>query len=299
VAEVHVHHLNCGTMCPRGQRLINGVGSLLASGRLVCHVLLIEGPDGLSLVDTGFGMGDVRNRAEMNREFRSLTRPRLDEAETALSQVRRLGFDPGDVRHIVLTHLDIDHGGGLPDFPQAQVHLWERELLTMQNPPPRERRRYRISESHWAHGPRWATHEFGDDRWLGFESVRILPDSAAEILLIPLPGHTFGHTGVAVRQDEGWLLHCGDAYFFRGDIETPRRCPAGLRAFQSLVQADGKLRHQNQERLRELASRHSDEVTLICSHDPIDLDRAPRAYGQRPTPDSTAADTRPTGRSAR
>jgi phosphoribosyl 1,2-cyclic phosphodiesterase len=28
----------------------------------------------------------------------------------------------------VLTHLDIDHSGGLPDFPQAQVHLWAREL---------------------------------------------------------------------------------------------------------------------------------------------------------------------------
>ena len=92
--------------------------------------------------------------------------------------------------------------------------------------------------------------------------------------MIPLPGHTFGHTGVVVREPDGWLLHCGDAYFFHGDIETPRSCPPGLRAFQSLVQADGKLRHQNQERLRELVQSQAGEVRLICSHDPVELDRA-------------------------
>jgi hypothetical protein len=44
--------------------------------------------------------------------------------------------------------------------------------------------------------------------------------------------------------------------------------------FEAMVQADGKLRHQNQERLGELARRHAGEVELICSHDPVLLDRA-------------------------
>jgi glyoxylase-like metal-dependent hydrolase (beta-lactamase superfamily II) len=279
MSDVRVHHLNCGTMCPRGQRLINGHGSLLGSAKLVCHVLLIEGPDGLTLVDTGFGTGDVAEAAQMDGTFKALTHPALDVRETAIEHLRSRGLDPADVRHIVLTHLDIDHGGGLPDFPMAQVHLWTRELETMQNPPRRERRRYKISASHWAHGPKWVTHDTGGDQWLGFESVRILPDSAAEILLIPLPGHTLGHTCVAVRREDGWLLHCGDAYFIHGDIETPRSCPAGLRAFQSVMQADGNLRHQNQDRLRDLASRHASEVTLICSHDPAELERAQMQAG--------------------
>jgi glyoxylase-like metal-dependent hydrolase (beta-lactamase superfamily II) len=279
VTDVRIHHINCGTMCPRGQRLINGHGSLLGPGKLVCHVLLIEGPNGLTLVDTGFGTGDITQSDKMDSMFKALTRPALDSKETAIEQVKTLGFDANDVKHVVLTHLDIDHGGGLPDFPQAQVHLWAPELATMQNPPKRERRRYKVSASHWAHGPNWVTHDIGGDEWLGFESVRILPDSAAEILLIPLPGHSLGHTGVAVRHNNNWLLHCGDAYFAHGDIETPRNCPAGLRAFQSLIQADGKLRHQNQDRLRDLASRHPSEVTLICSHDQTELERAQAAAG--------------------
>jgi glyoxylase-like metal-dependent hydrolase (beta-lactamase superfamily II) len=261
-------------MCPWGQRLINGEGRLLASARLVCHVLLIEGADGLVLVDTGFGTDDVRNPRQVSRPFAAAVRPRLQLGETALSQVRELGFDPADVRHIVLTHLDVDHAGGLADFPHAQVHLWAREHEAMMRPPLRERVRYAIGSVHWAHGPQWATHEFGGDEWLGFESVRLLPESATEILLIPLPGHSLGHTGVALRQANGWLLHCGDAYFHRDEVSSPAHCPPGLRAFENVVQANGKLRRQNQERLRELARQHGDKVELICSHDPVLLDRA-------------------------
>src|SRR5579884_2414908 len=103
--DVRIHHLNCGTMCPRGQRLLSGRGSLLGSAKLVCHVLLIEGPDGLTLVDTGFGTGDIRNRDKMDGAFKALTRPHLAPTETAIEQVKARGFQPEDVKHIVLTHL--------------------------------------------------------------------------------------------------------------------------------------------------------------------------------------------------
>ncbi len=197
--------------------------------------------------------------------------------ETAISQVRALGFDPADVRHVVLTHLDIDHAGGLSDFPHAEVHVWAREHEAMTRPPWRERVRYAIGSPHWAHGPRWTTHEPAGEDWLGFRSVRVLPDG--EMLLIPLPGHSLGHTGIAVRRPDGWLLHCGDAYFHRDEVATPSGCPPGLRVFEALVQADGRLRHENQERLRELAQRHSGEVALICSHDPVRLEHAQRDAG--------------------
>jgi len=95
-----------------------------------------------------------------------------------------------------------------------------------------------------------------------------MPDSDDEILLIPLIGHSHGHTGVAIRQGEGWLLHCGDSYFHHGEVATPPHCPPGLAAFAAFDQADGAARHANVERLRELAARHSDAVELICSHDP-------------------------------
>jgi glyoxylase-like metal-dependent hydrolase (beta-lactamase superfamily II) len=257
--------------------LLSGEGGLLASARLVCHCLLIEGAEGLVLLDTGFGLDDVHKPRRLGVAFTATIRPQLDATETAISQVRALGFDPGDVRHIITTHLDPDHSGGLPDFPDAEVHVLGRELTAAMNPSWRERPRY--VAVHWAHGPRWVEHETGGDEWFGFDSVRILPGSDAEIAMVPLPGHTFGHTGVAIKQAEGWLLHCGDAYFHHGQVQTPAHCPPGLRAVQAFDQVDGAARRQNLERLRELALHHSDEVELICSHDAPTLARYAGALG--------------------
>ena len=91
--------------------------------------------------------------------------------------------------------------------------------------------------------------------------------------MVPLIGHSLGHTGIAIKRDEGWLLHCGDAYFHHNEIATPPSCPPGLRFFQTAVGYDGKARRSNQERLRELAARHGDEVRLFCAHDVSELER--------------------------
>src|SRR3546814_13525637 len=47
----------------------------------------------------------------------------------------------------------------------------------------------------WAHGPKWQTHSIAGERWNGFDAVRALGDGDDEILLVPLAGHTRGHTG--------------------------------------------------------------------------------------------------------
>jgi glyoxylase-like metal-dependent hydrolase (beta-lactamase superfamily II) len=259
-------------MCPRGGRLLGGQGGPLAEAKLVAHCLLIEAGGELVLVDTGYGTGDASNPKRLGQPFRAMVRPQCNIGETAIRQVEALGFDPGDVRHIVVTHLDLDHAGGLGDFPAAQVHVFAPELAASRSPSLRERSRY-ISE-HFGHGPDWAEHEVDGDAWFGFDSVRLLPEVDAEIAMLPLVGHSRGHAGIAVGTADGWLLHCGDAYFHHGEVETPRSCPVGLTVFQSLVQYDGKARRHNQERLRELAREHGDELRLICSHDPADFERS-------------------------
>jgi len=256
-------------MCPHGGRLISGEGSALGKARIICHCLLVEGSDGLVLIDTGFGLDDMRNTRQLGMIFDTLFRPQAREADTAIEQVRVLGHSPEDVRHIIATHLDVDHAGGLPDFPDAQVHVLSRELAAAMRPSWRERQRY--VAAHWAHGPKWVEHEPDGDEWMGFESVRILPGSDAEILLVPLIGHTRGHTGVAVKHEGRWLLHCGDSYFHRDEMRTPPSCPPVLKAFQNLNSVDSAARRHNSDRLRELAQRSDAEVELFCSHDPATL----------------------------
>ena len=259
-------------MCPRGARLLTGRGGWLETAPIVAHCLLIEAGGELVLVDTGFGTGDCADPKRLGAMFRAFTSPRYRLEETAIRQIEALGHDPRDVRHIVTTHLDADHAGGLGDFPHAQVHVLGSELAITKSPPLKERNRY--ARAQWAHGPDWVEYGTGGDSWFGFESIRLLPDLDAEIALIPLPGHSAGHSGVAINTPDGWLLHCGDAFFFRGEIETPPRCPPGFRIFESINDHDGKARRRNQARLRELQREHGDEVTLICSHDPKMLEAA-------------------------
>lgn len=271
---MRVHHLDCATMCPLGGRLVSGTGSVWSRARLVCHVLVVELADGLALVDTGLGLEDVAEpRRRLGAEFVLVVQPKLDASQTAARQVETLGFKAADVRHVVLTHLDLDHAGGLADFPDATVHvLAEEHHAAMARRTRNERRRYRSAQ--WDHAPRWSLYKPEGEPWFGFECVRGLEGLPPEILIVPLVGHTRGHAGVAVESDGGWLLHAGDAYFHRSELDPDRRrCPPILDVFQRVLAVNGPARVANQERLRQLALENAGNVHVFSAHDPVELDR--------------------------
>jgi glyoxylase-like metal-dependent hydrolase (beta-lactamase superfamily II) len=268
---LRIHHLNCGSLCPRGGRLLGGAGGPLSCAPMCCHCLLIEGDDGLILVDSGLGVEDVNEPRRLGYLFNAMVRPRLDVAETALRQVADLGYRPGDIRHIVPTHLDLDHAGGLSDFPGAAVHVFAAELRAASHRATLgERNRYRKAQIDSV--KKWAAVEEEGETWFGFSAVRAIPGTRDEVLLVPLPGHSRGHCGVAVRRADDWLLHCGDAYFHHSEVEpSGGLAPRGVRFFESMVEFNGAERRANQARLRELARLAAGEVALICSHDLSDF----------------------------
>ncbi|MFI7230706.1 MBL fold metallo-hydrolase [Nonomuraea angiospora] len=258
---MRIHHLNFGSMreieSPDGQ----------PAAPAVCHALLIETPaSGLVLVEAGLGLDDVAKPGEMlEREWAELVEPLLSPDETAVRQVAALGHDPHDVRHIVLTHLDVDHSGGLPDFPHAQVHVMEVELEDAIAQAPN--RRYR--PGHWAHSPNWVTYPDTGTRWLGVDGVRPLAGLGDDFLLVPLDGHTRGHAGVAVDDGEGWLLHAGDAYFYHGELDREPQPHPLMDLVQVSAQVDAERRLSSQERLRSLVHDHG--VRVFSAHDPWEL----------------------------
>ncbi len=260
-----IHHLNCGSV-----RQIEPTYEGLPPAHAVNHCLLAETEtDGLVLIETGLGLGDVREPAGVLDGWAELAEPVLAEEETAIRQVAALGYSPGDVRHIILTHLDVDHCGGLPDFPAAQVHVLASELAAAAAEAPS----FRYRPAHWAHGPRWVTYHPGPgEEWFGFTALRPAGLSA-DIRLIPLGGHTAGHAGVAVRDADRWLLHCGDAYFYHREVgDDPHPHPV-LDLVQTSAEVHRELRLGTQARLRELVREHGDEVSVFSAHDPWELDR--------------------------
>lgn len=257
-----VHHLNCGTMRPFGRRLIHGEGPWFACGELVCHCLLIEGPHGLILVESGPGVVDhARTLEALPGWWRALCRPDFAAAAPARTQITALGLDPGDVRHVVLTHLDLDHAGGLRDFPDATVHVHRAEHVAATA----RGAHHRYQPGQWTAATRWALHEAGGDRWQGFEAVRpIHPD--LDVVLVPLFGHSAGQCGVAVRAGDGWLLHAGDAVYHPAEL-AGRPAPLGLRVLERMTSVDRAARQANVERLAALHGDRAAGVDVFGAHD--------------------------------
>lgn len=282
---MRIHHVNAVSLCPPGADAGDGpVGG--TGGRLACHCLLVEARSGLVLVDTGLGLRDVAGpRTRLGRAALRVLRPELREQMTAIRQIERLGFEAEDVRHVVLTHLELDHAGGLDDFPHASVHLLDDERrAALARRTPLDRLRYRPEQ--WGSRERWHAYARGEgEPWFGFDAVRDLDGLPPDILLVPLLGHTLGHAGVAVRGERGWILLAGDAYLHRDEMDPQiPRSTAGLTLLQTLLEKDRRARLWNRDRLRMLAMDHGGEVTITCSHDPVEFERlAGRALGT-PTP---------------
>ena len=272
---MRIHHLDCGPLRPPGGALMDGVSPGLI-GRLTCHCLAIEtNGAGLVLVDTGFGLRDMARPYPRLPLFNAgVLRPRFDPDRTAIRHLKRLGFSPRDVRHIVMTHLDFDHAGGLVDFPEARVHLMEPEAVAAKRRRTvLDRLRYRPAQ--WGDTSRWHTYpERAGGRWFGFDAVVQLDNLPPEILLVPLPGHTPGHAGVAVEGPRGWVLHAADTYFNRAEVhasEGGTQTPAlGALAYERLMATNPALARANQARVRELVASREAPIAVFCTHDPVE-----------------------------
>ena len=262
-----VHHLNCGSSCPRGVSLSGAF-----SKPVINHCLLVETRDGLVLVDTGMGRAIAEDPISKLGRLRSFTlgiERENTEIFAAKDLIEQLGYSAADVRHIIPTHLDFDHCGDLVDFPEASVHVFRQEKERALSPRNMmERGRYLAHTIE--HGPKWTEYDGHDgEKWFGFDTVRELPGVHSDILLVPLFGHTAGHTGIAVRTTKGWVLHAGDAYYQRAELFG--EIGAWGTMVGNTIHASPQSARANQSRLRELIEHHAD-IDVFCRHDPQECD---------------------------
>ncbi len=169
---------------------------------------LVETDDGLVLIDTGPGLEDYAHPHWMMSLCRSVFFLCWDPQEAAVNRVRRLGYKPEDVRHILLTHMHFDHCGGLPDFPRAKVHVHRREYEAFTGKAHRWTDLAYI-QRHIANVSEWALYDMGSEKWYDFDAIRL--PFEPEMWLVPLHGHSRGHCGVAVKTGDDWFFNAADA----------------------------------------------------------------------------------------
>jgi glyoxylase-like metal-dependent hydrolase (beta-lactamase superfamily II) len=261
-------------MRPYGLPRKDGTGGLLARGYGVNHCLLIDTGEGLALVDTGWGMADCTDPSLVVRQFAAFVHSALLPRETAIWQLGELGYKPENVKHIFMTHLHLDHAGGLPDFPHAVVHASTQEVEAFMEPRP-IREWYAYRPEHRTHGPKWQAHTARGHVWFGLESSPPIRMGETEFVLVPFAGHTRGHCAVGVRVGDRWLLHCGDAYGYYRQVDPaqPTSHPSG-KLLETAIRLGFKMPRRHWQSLRRLRAAYGERISMFCAHDAYEFQLA-------------------------
>ena len=207
---------------------------------LPVYAYAIERRDGVILVDAGASAGLLQSPPR-HPYFRLAARFDIAPEQEAGPQLRSLGIGPADVKRIVLTHLHVDHDGGLSAFPLSEILVSPGELAIASGLAGRLRG-YLPNRWPKTFDPR--PLDLDDGPYGPFARSRRLTADGA-VVAVATPGHTRDHLSVVVEDDDAAILIAGDASYNEatmtageidgvcGDEEAARATLAAIKAFAS------------------------------------------------------------------
>ena len=172
------------------------------------YAFAIEHPEGVIVVDTGSNAG-LKSLPLWHPFFQLGVRFDIEPGQELGPQLKTLGISARDVRTVVLTHLHIDHDGGLAHFPHSRILADADEIAR-------------------AAGIRGALQGYLPNRWpkwfqpepLVWQQTRYGPfgrsvrlTDAGDVVAVPTPGHTPSHLSVVVSDGEQRIVLAGDASY--------------------------------------------------------------------------------------
>ena len=176
--------------------------------------ILVRHRGGDLLIDTG-------NSTHFNEDIRGLPfltwlklrslAGQLTPDVSLLEQLKRVGEEPSEVHWVILSHVHLDHAGGLMDLPALPV-LLSREELLFANDPAVEAKGFVIAAYVSKFPPASApTLNFAPKPYEIFdESADLYGDGS--VVVVPLRGHTPGSVGIFVNLSQTKrLFYVGDS----------------------------------------------------------------------------------------
>ena len=167
------------------------------------HVYVLEHPEGLIAIDTGLSKKCYPPVPPGVSRF--LPRPLIEPDEELGPRMRAAGFDPGDVRTVVLTHFHPDHIGGVHLFPQAEILVHRPEHRFATSFPGK----LLYQPGRWPEFEPAFSYELDPEPYGAFPKSKAVTDRG-DVRLVPIPGHSVAQVGVIVREEGVELYFSAD-----------------------------------------------------------------------------------------
>jgi N-acyl homoserine lactone hydrolase len=224
---------------------------------LPTYAYAIEHRDGVILVDAGASAG-LKRLPRWHPYFRFAVRFDIEPDEEAGPQLRAIGIGPADVKRVVLTHMHIDHDGGLAAFPNSEILVSPGELAV-------------------ASGIAGRLRGYLPERWpKSFDPKPLVLDNVAfgpfarsrrltadgAIVAVATPGHTRDHLSVIVDDGDQAVFIAGDASYSEANM---------LSGTLDGVSADESVASATLSAIRAFAAARP--TVYLPAHDPGAADR--------------------------
>ncbi len=212
----------------------------------------IEHPEGVIVVDTGAAV-HLKSLPRWHPYFQLGVRFDIEPEQEAGPQLRSRGIGARDVKTVILTHVHIDHDGGLAHFPHSRILVSGDELA----------RTAGVAGAILGYLPnRWP--KWFDPTPLEWQAARCGPfaqsaplTKAGDVVAVPTPGHTPSHLSVIVRDGDAQIMLAGDASYLESTM---------LRGAVDGVSPDDADAASTLAAIRELCAQHA--TVYLPTHDP-------------------------------
>lgn len=259
VPEVEVSFLRCGVITVPECVAVRGAGFTRID--LAYSAVLVRHPKATFLYDTGLCNDISLYLANQPWLFRN-TLGNFAFEQSLAGHLRSLGLERG-IDFALLSHLHWDHVSGIPDIPGVPLRVNRVEY---------DAARLGLLDDSQALVRRLMCNnplEFFDFSGPAYEGFRASYDLFGDgsIVLVPLPGHTAGNTGMFInrpnRSEGKRLLLLGDAAWVSANFERPATMHPLI---WNKVTSDDATARQTLIHLHHFAQAHP-EVALVAMHD--------------------------------
>lgn len=222
--DVKIHGLCVGTVAvkttfktKKGNGFLSKINILLAkyyTEYMPIWVWVIEHPEGLILVDTGENADSMEIDKYLSKEswyavyqFKNACNVKIQRQSEINNQLNKVNLKAEDVKLVVLTHMHLDHIDGLKFFPKQEIMVGNFELTHPDN----------VFSSIL---PAWFNPnklEYKQNRIEVFNQAYPITQ-AEDLLYIPTPGHTLGHSSLVFKTDDFDIIFAGDSSYDQAQV---------------------------------------------------------------------------------